>query len=169
MTSQIVRSVAAIAAAGALAAALVGVAGRAVERARLGATDEEGLSRVRAELTNRFEGAALALSARAEHVGAARDTIRSARRGNAQEQPLFELLDREVPADLSATAGLTVLDPAGSPIAWVGRGDGLTPRTHRRPARAVCRTRRQRSEARAHRTGGGSGSAGGSQAGHNRG
>ena len=120
MTSQIVRSVAAVAAAGALAAALVGVAGRAVERARLGATDEEGLSRVRAELTRRFESAALALSARVEHVGAARDTIRSARRGTAQAQPLFDLLDREVPADRSATAGLTVLDPAASPIAWVG-------------------------------------------------
>ena len=121
VTPQLVRSVARIAAAGAVASALVGVAGWSLERARLGATDEEGLSRVRAELTKRFDAAAGELSARAEAVKAARDTIRAARRGNDQAAPLFELLDRELPADVKATAGLTVLDGAGVPMAWDGQ------------------------------------------------
>ena len=122
---QIVRSVARIAAAGAVASALVALGGWSLERARLGATDEEGLSRVRAELTARFESAAQTLSARAEHVAAARDVIRAARRGNEQAQPLFDLLDRELPGDSAALAGLTVLNSAGVPMAWVGQATDL--------------------------------------------
>jgi signal transduction histidine kinase len=121
ITPQIVRSVARIAAAGAVAAALVAVGGWSIERARLGATDEDGLSRVRAELTDRFATAARTLSARAEHVAAARDVIRAARRGSDQAQPLFDLLDHELPGDASSSAGLTVLDAVGVPIAWVGQ------------------------------------------------
>src|SRR5262249_57704200 len=105
----IVRSVLRIAAAGAVASALVGVAGWRMERAGLGATDEEGLSRVRAQLTQRFDTAARALSTRADAIAAAHDPIRAARRRNDQAQPLFELLDRELPGDASATSGLTVL------------------------------------------------------------
>jgi signal transduction histidine kinase len=104
-----------------VASALVGAAGWSVERGRLGATDEEGLSRVRAQLTQRFETAARALSTRADAVAAARDTIRAARHGNDQVQPLFELLDRQLPGETSGTAGLTVLDSAGVPLAWVGQ------------------------------------------------
>src|SRR5262245_27744273 len=121
MIPSVVRSVARIAVAGLVASALVGAAGWSLERRRLGATDEEGLSRVRAQLTDRFERASRALSARAEHLAAARDIIRAARRGDDQGRPLFDLLDREVPAGASATAGLSVLDPTGVPVAWVGR------------------------------------------------
>jgi signal transduction histidine kinase len=121
LAPPIVRSVLRIAAAGAAASALVGVAGWSLERARLGATDEEGLSRIRAQLTQRFDNASRALSARADAVAAARDTIRAARVANDRAQPLFELLDRELPGETSATAGLTVLDSAGVPIAWVGQ------------------------------------------------
>src|SRR5262245_42983840 len=120
MISQVVRPVARIAVAGLVATALVGAAGSSLERRRLGASDEEGLSRVRAQLTDRFERGSRALSARAERVATARDTIRAARRGDEQSRPLFDLLDREVPGDLSATAGLSVLDPTGVPVAWVG-------------------------------------------------
>src|SRR5262249_6477311 len=106
---------------GAVAAVLVGLAGRSMERARLGATDEEGLSRVRAALTDRFEKAALVLTARAEGVGAAHGTIPAARHSNDQAPALFDLLDRELPGDAAATGGLSVLDPAGTPVAWVGQ------------------------------------------------
>ena len=115
------RSVARIAAAGVVASVLVGAAGWSLERRRLGATDEEGLARFQAELTDRFAAAGRALSTRAEHAAAARDTIRAARRGNDQARPLFEILDRELPNGLPAIAGLSVLDPAGIPLAWVGQ------------------------------------------------
>jgi len=121
LITQIARSVARIAVLGAVAAGLIGLACRSMERARLGATDEEGLSRVRAALTDRFEKAALLLSARAEGVGAAHETIRAARRSNDQASPLFDLLDGELPGDAAATGGLSVLDPAGTPVAWVGQ------------------------------------------------
>jgi len=123
MTSNppFVRSVARILAAGVMASALVGIGGWSLERTRLGATDEEGLTRFRAALTERFDAAARALSARAEHVAAARDTIRAARISIDQARPLFDILDRELPNELPASAGLTVLDPAGIPLAWVGQ------------------------------------------------
>ncbi len=65
MRRRHVRSVARIAAAGVAASALVGAAGWSLERSRLGASDEEGLARFRAELTDRFDTAGRAISARA--------------------------------------------------------------------------------------------------------
>jgi signal transduction histidine kinase len=120
-TPPIVRSVARIAAVGVVASALVAAAGLYIERARLGATDADALSRLRSQLTERFERASLSLSTRAEHVAAARDTIRTARRGGDQAKQLFGVLDRELPEEAAATAGLSVLDNAGVPIAWVGQ------------------------------------------------
>ena len=117
----LVRSVVRIAAAGVAASVLLATAGRSLERARLGATDEEGLARVRAKLTEQFDNAARTLSTRAEQLAGERDVIRDARRGNDQARPLFELLDRQLPAEAAAAAGLSVLDAAGTPIAWVGQ------------------------------------------------
>src|SRR5438477_303317 len=102
-TPPLVRSVVRIALLGAVASALVGVAGRSLERARLGATDAEALARLRSHLTERFDGVARELSARAEHVAAAGDAIRAARRSTDQASHLFELLDRELPDETEAT------------------------------------------------------------------
>ena len=117
---QVTRSVARVAAAGLAAAVLVALAGRGIERARLGATDDAGLARVRTELSERFDAAARALSARAEHVSAARETIRGARHDNDQARTLFQLLDRELATGTAGTSGLTVFDATGNPVAWVG-------------------------------------------------
>src|SRR5258708_35651420 len=94
---QLVRSLARITVAGVLASALVAAAGWSLERRSLGATDEDGLSRVRAALTDRFDSTARALGARAEHLAAEREAIRNARRGNDPARQLFDLLDRELP------------------------------------------------------------------------
>jgi signal transduction histidine kinase len=115
-----VRSVARITAAGVGAAVLIGLAGIALERARLGATDEAALARIRAELDQRFEATAQALSTRAERVAAERDMIRGARQDSVLARRLFAALDRELPVDVTGTAGITVFDPAASPLAWVG-------------------------------------------------
>jgi signal transduction histidine kinase len=119
-TPRVLRSVARAAALGVAAALLVGAGGAALERRHLGTTDEAGLARVRAELTDRFQSAARALTVRTEHVAAARETMRAAGHDNEQARRLFEILDAELRTAPAGSSGVTVLDGTGTPLAWVG-------------------------------------------------
>ena len=65
-----------LAGAGVAAALLVGAAGRALERARFGATDQESVARVENELRQRFDASADTLGVVATGVSASRDLIR---------------------------------------------------------------------------------------------
>ena len=67
-----------LASAGVAVALLVGAAGRAIERARFGATDQESVARVENELRQRFDASADTLGRVATGVSASRDLIRAA-------------------------------------------------------------------------------------------
>jgi signal transduction histidine kinase len=123
-TPHAVRSFARIVAFGVAAAVFLALAGQVIERSRLGVTDAESLARVQAELGDRFARTAQALTERARHIAAARDSIRRARVDASDVRRLFELLDAEVPPGTHGTAGVTLFAGA-TPLAWVGRVSDL--------------------------------------------
>src|SRR5688572_31190601 len=86
-----------LASAGVAAAVLVGVAGRALERARFGATDQESVGRVENELRQRFDASADTLGRVATGVSSARDLIRAATRDPAAARNLFDALTAALP------------------------------------------------------------------------
>jgi signal transduction histidine kinase len=115
------HSLARIALAGLLVAIAVAAGGAALERSRLGATDQASVARVQAELTRRFADTADALSARVERVVAAPDQVVRARRDSAALRALFDRLAALITPDVTGASGLTVYDGGGTPIAWAGR------------------------------------------------
>jgi signal transduction histidine kinase len=106
--------------AGLVTALAVGVGGRALERVRFGASDAEAIARVEAEVQERFDASADRLAATAARAAGERDLIRAAIRDTAAATELFERLDAALPDDQGRT-GITVYDPAGTPLAWAGR------------------------------------------------
>ena len=83
-----------LAGAGVAAALLVGAAGRALERARFGATDQESVARVEKELRQRFDASADTLGVVATRVSASRDLIRAAPRDPAAATKSLRRADR---------------------------------------------------------------------------
>ena len=117
-----------LARAGLAAAFVVGVSGWALGRAQFGATDESALSRIEAELRQRFDQSADALGTIASRVGAQRDIIRGASGGLrdiAAAKRLFDVVDAAMPADAAGRTGITVYDAAAAPLAWTGRVSDL--------------------------------------------
>jgi len=116
-----VKSIARIAAAGLLTAGVVGAGGFLLERARLGPTDQAAVQRIEDELGRRFAQTAEALTARALRVRANPDTIANAPRDTAAARSLFQALSAELTPDLAGSAGITVYNARGNPLAWAGR------------------------------------------------
>jgi len=116
-----VKSIARIAGAGLLAAVVVGAGGFLLERARLGPTDQAAVQRIEEELGRRFAQTADALTARASRVRARPDTIANATRDTAAARSLFQALSAELTPDLAGSAGITVYNARGNPLAWAGR------------------------------------------------
>ena len=111
-----------LAGAGVVAALLVGAAGRALERARFGSTDQESVARVEKELRQRFDASADTLGAVATGVSVSRDLIRAAARDPAATRNLFDALTAALPGEGGRRTGITVYGvPAGRPVAWAGR------------------------------------------------
>ena len=111
-----------LASAGVAVALLVGAAGRALERARFGATDQESVARVENELRQRFGASADTLGRVATGVSASRDLIRAATRDPAAARNLFDALTAALPDEAGRRTGITVYDAqAGRPVAWAGR------------------------------------------------
>ena len=109
-----------------LAAALaVGVAGWALERSRFGASDDDALRRMEAELRQRLASSAETLGAMSARVGAEREAIRMAPRDPAAVRRLFDAVEAVIPAEESGRTGLTVYARDGSPLAWAGRASDL--------------------------------------------
>jgi signal transduction histidine kinase len=102
-----------------VAALLVAAGGLALERARFGVSEATAAARVEQEIQRLFDERADNLSAIAERVGRALDLIRSASRDTAAAIELFGVLGDAL-ADPAST-GVTVYDPAGTPVAWAGR------------------------------------------------
>jgi hypothetical protein len=118
----LVRSVARIAVAGVATALVAGALGMLLERARLGATDEAAARRIADELGQRFADASADLIARTSRVTAtsgARLTLDP--RDTTAPRSLFEGLAAELPPDSSDTAGVTLYNSRGNPVAWAGR------------------------------------------------
>ena len=109
-----------------LAATLaVGLIGWGLGRARFGPSDQAALSRVEAELRQRFDASAATLAAIAARVPADPETSRIAPRDQAAVKRLFDAVSAAVPADEAGTTGVTVYDAAGEPLAWAGRVSDL--------------------------------------------
>jgi signal transduction histidine kinase len=106
-----------------LAAALaVALGGWAVERVRIGATDEDAVQRIETELRQRFNRSADTLGQLAARVSAEREAIKAAPRDSAFAKRLFEAADAALPDDEAAVrTGISVYDRTATPIAWAGR------------------------------------------------
>lgn len=102
-------------------AAVVGTAGGAIGRARLGATDEAATARVEVELRTRFETASTALRGQIDRVKTSGDALTQAARDAAGSSALFETLAGGQPERNDGRAGITLYNVRGTPVAWSGR------------------------------------------------
>jgi signal transduction histidine kinase len=107
--------------AGLIAAIVVLIAGRALERVRFGASDEAAQSLVEAEVRQRFDASAEALGALASRIAPRTDTITAAARDPAETKRLFEAADAALPDQEAGRTGITIYNLAAAPLAWAGR------------------------------------------------
>ena len=111
--------------AGLAAAVIVGLIGYALERARFGPSDQSALSRVEAELRQRFDASAATLGSIAQRIAGEPDTARAAPRDQAALKHLFDIVAAAVPDDEAGRTGITIYDALGTPLAWAGRASDL--------------------------------------------
>ncbi|MQA30803.1 MAG: HAMP domain-containing protein [Luteitalea sp.] len=119
--SPLVRAVVRLALAGLAAAVLAGAIGLGIERARFGSDEEAAVALAQNELRERFARLAEGLASRAGWAAANSDLIRRAGRDDLAARALFVALDQQLPAQSVGTAGITIYDAAGVPLAWSGR------------------------------------------------
>ena len=100
--------------------------GLGLERRRFGADDSAAVSRAQTELRERFAGIASRLAARAAEAAAGTDAIRAAARDDVAARRLFLALDAQLPPESVGSAGITIYNAAGAPLAWSGRVSDLT-------------------------------------------
>src|SRR5204863_8723070 len=105
---------------GIVAALAVGVSGGLVERVRFGATDNDTLLRVEAELRTRFDADSALLTSVGSLTAAKKDAIQAAL-VDPIDNRLFEAVAEALPAEQAGRVGVTVYDAAGVPLAWAGR------------------------------------------------
>ena len=106
---------------GAAAALAAGLAGWALERARLGPSSETAMRRVEVELRQRFDASATTLGSIAARLAADPETARAGPRDQASVKRLFDVSASAVPPLEAGRTGVTIYDAAGEPIAWAGR------------------------------------------------
>jgi hypothetical protein len=122
---EIRRTLARIVSVGCALAVLAGVGGWLLERTRFGATDEDAVMRVEADLRDRFDASATTLGSLSAQLVEQRDLIRAATRDTDAARRLFEVLADVLPPGSAASTGVTVYDAAGVPVAWAGRAVDL--------------------------------------------
>jgi signal transduction histidine kinase len=108
---------------GIIVALAVGLSGGLVERLKFGATDDDTLMRVEAELRARFDADTTLLTGIAARV-ASKDAIRAALLDPSDKQ-LFDEVAAAVPEGQAGRVGVTVYDTGGRPLAWAGRVSDL--------------------------------------------
>src|SRR5215475_329689 len=108
---------------GIIVALAVGLSGPLVERLKYGATDDDTLVRVEAELRARFDADSTLLTGVATRA-TAKDAIRAALL-DPSDKRLFDEVAAAVPRDQAGRVGVTVYDPAARPLAWAGRVSDL--------------------------------------------
>jgi signal transduction histidine kinase len=120
-------------------AALVGLLGGPIERARFGADDRASLRRTEQEVRSRFEESASTLTRLAAQVTAAREHLKELPRDETAARRLFDVVSEAVPDRAAGYTGITLYDQAGVPIAWSGRVSDLPrERIEGRPALFVA-------------------------------
>jgi signal transduction histidine kinase len=120
-----VRPFVLIAAFGLVAALVVAVAGRLVERARLGADDLAAYLQVEQEVRRDFEQMSETLAQKAKAEAAAAQPILRQRADDRDLRPLFDQAATLIAGDGTAFA-LTVYGLDGTPLAWAGRPSELS-------------------------------------------
>jgi signal transduction histidine kinase/uncharacterized membrane-anchored protein YhcB (DUF1043 family) len=105
---------------GIVVALAVGLSGGLVERVRYGASDNDTLLRVEAELRARFDADSTLLAGIAGVTAARKDAVQAAL-VDPIDKRLFEAVAAALPADQAGRVGVTVYDAAGRPLAWAGR------------------------------------------------
>ena len=110
---------------GVAAAIAAALAGWALERARLGASDDVALQRVEGELRARFDATAATLGSIAARVAADPEVAQPEPRDQAALRRLFGTEASVVPAEETGRTGVSLYDSAGQPIAWAGRVSDL--------------------------------------------
>src|SRR5262245_3270229 len=107
---------------GVIGAILVVGAGRAAERARFGASDEESVRLIERELRERFDASASTLRSLVERVSSSADIVRAGPRDTAATARLFQVLAAALGPEADVTTGVTVYSgPTLAPLAWWGR------------------------------------------------
>ncbi len=106
---------------GVVAALVVGLTGWGLERSRFGASDEEALGRVEADLRHRIDAGAATLGAIAARVTAQSEAIRRTPRDQAAVKRLFDLVGAALSGDDAERTGITIYDADAAPLAWLGR------------------------------------------------
>jgi signal transduction histidine kinase len=107
--------------AGIAAALVAGAAGYGLERARFGPSDQSALDRVQAEIRDRFDETAGALSAIAAKLAAAPEAASTAPRDQNGIRRLFDLTASALRGNDARRTGVTIYDTAAAPLAWAGR------------------------------------------------
>ena len=110
---------------GVAAAVVAGLIGYGLERARFGPSDQSALSRVEAELRQRFDASAATLGTIAARVAAGPEIAHAAPRDQATLKRLFDSVSAAVPEDEAGRTGITIYDAVGAPLAWAGRVSDL--------------------------------------------
>lgn len=105
-------------------ALLVLLGGGIYERSRLGASDDESLGRLEAEVQQHFQAHIASVTARVEEVASATNLATLLRDPAANAAALFThlRLDHHALDDV----GLTIYGSSGAPVAWSGRTSGVT-------------------------------------------
>ncbi|MFN7914332.1 MAG: hypothetical protein U0Q55_03265 [Vicinamibacterales bacterium] len=119
------RSLARIAVVGLALAVALGAGGLALERSRIGATDEAAVARVQTELRARFDVAAAALRQQTDSVSRSGEALTLATRDAAESSALFQTLAALQPAPANGSTGLSLYNTRGIPVAWAGRVSDL--------------------------------------------
>src|SRR5579872_7446975 len=109
---------------GIILALAVGFSGSLVERIRFGATSNDTLLRVEAELRARFDADASLLADVANRTSEHQDALRAALL-DPTDQRLFEAVADALPPGQAGRIGVTVYDGASRPLAWAGRVSDL--------------------------------------------
>src|SRR5262245_31126237 len=99
----------------------------ALERVRLGATDEAAVARVENQPRQRVNESVTALGALASQAAAGRADIEDAFHDVAAARRLFAALDGALPDSSTGTTGVTVYDRQGRAVAWRGRVSEFPP------------------------------------------
>jgi nitrogen fixation/metabolism regulation signal transduction histidine kinase len=108
--------------AGLVAAFAVAVGGWAVGRSRFGASDDDAVARLQAELEQQFLASAETLGRIASDLAQAqRQAINAADLGQAASRRLFDAVNAALGDQEPGRTGATIYDAAFTPVAWGGR------------------------------------------------